>query len=522
MLPIDVKSLIDDALIENNRIEFKKDWNPEKILHTICAFANDMDNIGGGYIVVGVEEIDGRPAGRIGIDANRIPAMERELFRLCNLISPRYVPIFSHEKYNDSDIVVIWASTGESRPYKCPVTISDRKNERGDHAYYIRRMSNTVCANREEEMTLMMRSRHLTFDNMVNESASTADIMRGLVNDYLSRVKSNLRTANMSDIDLYRDMRIIRGPPESIKPVNVGLMLFNDRLERFFENMHIEVVEIMDPTGEGIVENVFDGPLDDQLRKVLSYVRSMYIREMTIKIPTQAESIRVSSYPYEAVEEAIVNAVYHRDYRIPEPVKVTVYKDRMEIYNRPGPDRSISDQDIRDLDMRCESYRNSRLGDYLKELRLTEGRNTGIPRILRSLEENGSGRPIYETDEERRFTRVTIPIHDLFLPKELPPSDPRPASKYRDPTETRALLLESLRIHGCQTTKELATSIGYRAVNNTLRRILQELMDSGEVEYLYPDNPKDRRQRICLPRHRCGIGSHHPSARHPVSREWFF
>lgn len=522
MLPINVKSLIDDALIENNRIEFKKDWNPEKILHTICAFANDMDNIGGGYIVVGVEEIDGRPSGRIGIDANRIPAMERELFKLCNLISPRYVPIFSHEKYNDSDIVVIWASTGESRPYKCPVTISDRKNERGDHAYYIRRMSNTVCANREEEMTLMMRSRHLTFDNMVNESASTADIMRGLVNDYLSRVKSNLRTANMSDIDLYRDMRIIRGPPESIKPVNVGLMLFNDRPERFFENMHIEVVEIMDPTGEGIVENVFDGPLDDQLRKVLSYVRSMYIREMTIKIPTQAESIRVSSYPYEAVEEVIVNAVYHRDYRIPEPVKVTVYKDRMEIYNRPGPDRSISDQDIKDLNMRCESYRNSRLGDYLKELRLTEGRNTGIPRILRSLEENGSGRPIYETDEERRFTRVTIPIHDLFLPKELPPSDPKPASKYRDPTETRALLLESLRIHGCQTTRELATSIGYKAVNNTLRRILQELMDSGEVEYLYPDNPKDRRQRICLPRHRCGIESHHPSARHPVSREWFF
>ena len=98
-------------------------------------------------------------------------------------------------------------------------------------------------------------------------------------------------------------------------------------------------------------------------------------------------------------------------------MKVTVYKDRMEIYNRPGPDRSISNQDIKDLNMRCESYRNSRLGDYLKELRLTEGRNTGIPRILRSLEENGSGRPIYETDEERRFTRVTIPIHDLFLPK---------------------------------------------------------------------------------------------------------
>ncbi len=42
-----------------NRIEFKKGWNPDRIYRTICGFANDFDNIGGGYILVGVEEENG-------------------------------------------------------------------------------------------------------------------------------------------------------------------------------------------------------------------------------------------------------------------------------------------------------------------------------------------------------------------------------------------------------------------------------------------------------------------------------
>ena len=61
MIPVNINDLLDGTVIESNRIEFKSAWNPEKILHTICAFANDFDNIGGGYIVVGVGEVDGRP-----------------------------------------------------------------------------------------------------------------------------------------------------------------------------------------------------------------------------------------------------------------------------------------------------------------------------------------------------------------------------------------------------------------------------------------------------------------------------
>lgn len=46
---------IENILVENARLELKKSWNPEPILHTICAFANDIDNWSGGYILIGVE-----------------------------------------------------------------------------------------------------------------------------------------------------------------------------------------------------------------------------------------------------------------------------------------------------------------------------------------------------------------------------------------------------------------------------------------------------------------------------------
>ena len=60
-LPISIPDLISQRIVENARIEYKSDWNPERILHTICAFANDIDNWGGGYIVIGIDEEDGMP-----------------------------------------------------------------------------------------------------------------------------------------------------------------------------------------------------------------------------------------------------------------------------------------------------------------------------------------------------------------------------------------------------------------------------------------------------------------------------
>ena len=59
-LPINITELIHGSTVESERIEFKEGWNPEIILHTICAFANDVNNWGGGYLVIGIAEENGR------------------------------------------------------------------------------------------------------------------------------------------------------------------------------------------------------------------------------------------------------------------------------------------------------------------------------------------------------------------------------------------------------------------------------------------------------------------------------
>ena len=92
--------------------------------------------------------------------------------------------------------------------------------------------------------------------------------------------------------------------------------------------------------------------------------------------------------------------------------------EKMEITSLPGPDRTISDSDLKNYHLVSKRYRNRRIGDFLKELKLIEGRNTGIPTILHSLKANGSEYPVFETDEDRSYFTITIPIHNEFLATE--------------------------------------------------------------------------------------------------------
>ena len=55
-LPTNIQNILNPMVVESSRLEFKENWNPESIIHTICAFANDIDNVSGGYIIIGIKE----------------------------------------------------------------------------------------------------------------------------------------------------------------------------------------------------------------------------------------------------------------------------------------------------------------------------------------------------------------------------------------------------------------------------------------------------------------------------------
>lgn len=405
-IPTNIRTLLSGSVVEWARIEFKTTWDPEASLKTVTAFANDLDNWGGGYIVIGVREENGIPLKPYeGVPLDKIDSWQKDIFGKCKLIRPGYTPIIGVDELDGKKFIVIWCPGGDSRPYSSPKTMGKNNNERG---YYIRKGSATVNPNDDELKELFSLANKTPFDDRVNHFAELSDINYALVKAYLKEIGSSLYdTADDKEFaDLCRDMNLISTLPEYVKPKNVALMFFNSEPDRFFPCAQIDIVQF--PEGEGgdrIVEQTFKGPLHEQLRNALRYIKNSILTEQIVKHPDRAESDHFFNYPYAALEEALSNAVYHKAYDEREPIEVRIEKDMIEIISHPGPDRSVTLEGLRSFKVRSRRYRNRRIGDFLKELHLTEGRNTGFKKILDALRKNGSPLPEFETDE----------AHDYFI-----------------------------------------------------------------------------------------------------------
>lgn len=315
--------------------------------------------------------------------------------------------------------------------------------------------------------------------------ANISDLKYPLLRNYLQSVNSNLLNEidRKSIEDIASDLRIADGPKEYYKPINVGLLFFNDAPEQFFPYTRIEVVNIPDPTGQGMEERIFTGPIDQQLRDAINYIKNNVIAEKVFKSSEQAEATRIKNYSYEALEEFVSNAIYHRSYQTYEPVTIRIEKEQIEITSTPGPDRSISDNDIKNLTMRSRKYRNRRIGDFLKELHLVEGRNTGIPTALKGIENNGSPLPRFVTDEDRTFFSVIVPIHESFLTP-LQKEVIKPIKSRRTKSEIKQLILTYLDDNNYSATS-LYQKMGYSGnISKTFRQCVDELITESRISYI--------------------------------------
>lgn len=466
-LPTSIETLLGGQVVEWARIEFKETWDPQASLKTICAFANDIDNWGGGYLVLGVREAGGRREP-IGIPSERVDPWLKDMLNKCKLIQPPYMPITEVCSHEGKTFIVIWAPGGSQRPYSSPKSMGSRS----ERTHWIRKMASTVAPSHAEELDLYTLANNVPFDDRVNHEADVFDLSLPLMKTYLKEVGSSLYglADTMDFTELCRSMNVVDGPAEYTKPKNVGLLFFSPDPERFFpSSAHIDVVEL--PDGEGgdrIFEHSFTGPLDAQLRDALRYLRNNVIEEVVVKLPDRAESRRYFNYPYAAIEEALANAVYHKGYDTREPIEVRVLPDRIEILSHPGADRSISIANLRRFRAVSRRYRNRRVGEFLKELHLTEGRNTGIHKMLRSLSENGSPQPLLETDEERLYFLTTIYARNPN--NEGASAEPRTSKKA---SERREQVLAYLSEHPSSTL--LGASVELGVGMSTLNRDVAEL-----------------------------------------------
>ena len=523
-LPINIDELLHGNTVEWDRIELKTAWNPEDIIHSLCAFANDINNWDGGYIVIGVDEENGKAKlPPVGLRPEQIDSIQKKLIELSHKISPAYIPLSQPYEKDGKLVLIIWAPAGDNRPYKAPVSLSDKKSEK---AWYIRRKSVTsrVKDGSGEERRLIELTARVPFDDRVNQLASLNDISLQLIQGYLKEIMSGLypEISKMAFTDLCKQMRIAKGPDEHLRPTNIGLLLFNEQPDNFFSGAKVELVIHKENTGKDITEKIFTGPIQNQVRNALSFIKTNIIEEQVLKASNKPEAIRFYNYPFEALEEVLVNAIYHKSYERENSVEVQIFPDRIEILNFPGPLPPINNEMLQKERVIARDYRNRRLGDFLKELKLTEGRGTGFPLIRHSLEENGSPPPIFETDDDRNYFLCIIKKHPLSLQnehkrakegaidKKLSIKSIYDIDKYlrsfndqrwaKDKDEVLAALENKVKqiLSFCtkpKTREEIFKYIGLFNNSKNFNRHLKTLVDLDWLHLTIPDKPTSKNQK---------------------------
>ena len=484
-LAININDLLYKQKIESNRIEFKKGWNPGSIYRSICAFANDFDDISGGYIIVGVEtDKDTGTAMRPveGVPIERIDNILQEMVGYNNKISPYYLPRTSVEDVDGKQVIVIWCPAGSYRPYSVPSNVTDKNSK--EH-FYIRSGTSTIEAKGEALVELREMANRIPFDERGNDDIQLDDISLILLRDFLVKVGSKLANDIMKTPleSILEQMELYTGPKENRKLRNVAAMMFCENPSKFFPYTQIDVVrfpnsKLKEPNN--FTEVTFKGSVTQMIKQTMEYIKSNVLKEYVHKVSGKQEAKRFWNYPYDAIEEAVVNSLYHRDFMQREPIEITIDTTGISILNCPGPDRSISKEDIEKGDLlKSRRYRNRRLGDFLKELDLTEGRSTGVPTIQTKLAENGSPRATFETTDDRLTFLVNIPIHtdcDESI-ETLERSSERSSERGSERgSETKELIIGILRNNSHATVLDIAKQLGLssRSIEKHIKRLREE------------------------------------------------
>lgn len=148
-------------------------------------------------------------------------------------------------------------------------------------------------------------------------------------------------------------------------------------------------------------------------------------------------------------------------------------------------------------------YRNRRIGEFLKELDLTEGRSTGVPKILKAMATNGSPPPLFETDDDRAAYVIRLPVHPLArVPEEAtdqvtgqvtPQVTPEVPPQWTEAVQRLLVVLE-----GEMSRQQLQDALRLSDTKHFREAFLQPALDALLIAMTQPDVPRSSKQRYRL------------------------
>ena len=322
------------------------------------------------------------------------------------------------------------------------------------------------------------------------ERASLQSLDLPKLEEFLARKKHERpNLAGLSEAQLYE----LTGMTRDGKVTMVALLLFGLYPQAFYPQLSIiatcvpaEKMGVLDPDGNRFTDTKrIEGTLPDMLDGALAFVRANMRTATKIDRET-GKRIDVPQYPMDAVREAILNALVHRDYSFHTegmPIQLIMYTDRIEITNPGGLYGRLTVDQLGNVQ---PDTRNPVLVTAMETLGKTENRYSGIPTIRFAMENRGLPEPVF-VDQRSEFT---VALYN---------GGKTAAEVIVDESAKRELGLDTKGLlEFCRTPRTRSEIIEYLDIASgqyALRRYLDPLVESGAIRLTLPDKPRSPKQK---------------------------
>lgn len=441
-----------------------------KIYDTLSAFSNRDE---GGVIIFGISEKDNyRVVGVYDIEDAQKKAMEA-----CNQMEPLVRAVFTTAEIDGK--LVLSAEIPSVEYWSRPVFYKGAGRLKGS---YIRVSDGDQPMTEYEVYCYEAFKRRIREDLRIVPECRYDLLNQERLSNYFKKVKKE--KTNLASLPNETIMELM-GLTVKGEFTLASALVFSIYPQAWFPQLCITAVSlpgtamgITDQSGARFLDNKrITGAIPDMLEEAVEFV-SRNMRTKTI-IGQDGKRADKDEYPVVAVREGILNALIHRDYGMlaeNTTISIEMYRDRMEIINKGG---LYGGGSVKMLGKGRPETRNAVLASILETLKITENRYSGIPTIIRTMEEAELPPPEFQIThgEFRLILRNGTEISTNEI----------------DKTDIISAVLQFCRT---PRSREEITNFTGKSRYHTMSTIVQPLIEQGKLKMTIPEKPKSPSQKF--------------------------
>ncbi len=398
-----VIDLTELATRESEQVEWKENVaDIDDVVEALCAFANDLANLGGGYVVCGAKEVKdehGFPKMmRTGLAADRLKEVEgRVLARCRGRVAPPLTPLVTELPADTIDkrvLVFTQPATTAAHTFR-------RDKEGAKH--FVRVGRSTIEARNGVLLNLLVRKGAAEpWDRRVCASANERDLDLLALRDTLNRMSITVPDGRVEQF-LTEDRSLspfvptlcAREPLTNIlRPRNFAMLLFGRDTQRFIPGAFslFSVYPGTDRSDRHAERYEIAGTVLEQAARLTQLLGAQVSTAFDKEDSAAPNALK---YPDRALYEAMGNALAHRDYELFDPVRITAFADRIEVLSPGALPLGVDPESFRQGHA-APRWRNQTLAWFFNRLLLAQAEGQGLATIRQTMRQEGCPPPVFE------------------------------------------------------------------------------------------------------------------------------